>query len=126
MEKVNETPYDVKGVQHVDKPWGSEVRWAFTNKYIGKDMYINKGHSLSLQSHTIKQETYYVREGVGVVEINDIPFPYTKGDVFTIRPTLKHRVKALRDSIITEVTTPHQDDIIRYSDEYGREDKTNE
>ena len=71
-------------------------------------MFIMKGKSLSLQSHEIKQETYYVRKGAGVVEINGVPHAYTIGDVFTIRATLKHRVRALRDSIITEVTTPHQ------------------
>ena len=49
--------------QTVDKPWGNELIWAITDRYVGKILHIKKGHSLSLQYHNQKDETVMVLSG---------------------------------------------------------------
>ena len=39
------------GVVRVDKPWGYELLWAKTDRYVGKIIHVNAGHALSLQYH---------------------------------------------------------------------------
>jgi len=50
-------------VTKVEKPWGYELHWAKTERYVGKVIHINKGHALSLQYHNIKDETIFVWAG---------------------------------------------------------------
>ena len=42
----------------VDKPWGYELRWAITDRYVGKVLHINKGEALSLQFHEAVSYTH--------------------------------------------------------------------
>lgn len=109
----------------VDKPWGYELIWAKTAKYVGKVLHINKGHKLSLQHHLIKDETIYLQSG-------KIEFQYENnsgkleshilnvGQSFHIQPLRKHRMIALEDTDIFEVSTPELDDVVRFEDAYGR------
>ncbi len=50
-------------LHRVEKPWGYEVWWARTDRYVGKQIHINKGHALSLQYHNKKDETIFVWSG---------------------------------------------------------------
>ena len=112
-------------IKKIDKPWGYELLWAITEKYVGKILFIRKGHSLSLQYHSIKDETLMVQEGKLLLEIHSggdkveeiIMTPETS---YRILPLTKHRMKALEDSKVYEVSTPELDDVVRISDEYGR------
>ena len=50
-------------LHRVEKPWGYELWWARTDRYVGKQIHINKGHALSLQYHNKKDETIFVWSG---------------------------------------------------------------
>lgn len=110
--------------ERVDKPWGYELIWAHTDRYVGKMLHINKGESLSYQFHRVKDESIRLLTGkmdleVGVDEkrkrLNLKP-----GDCFHIAPGLKHRMIALDDCDVLEVSTPELDDVVRLEDRYGR------
>jgi len=112
--------------QRVEKPWGWELIWAHTDQYVGKLLFVRKGHSLSLQFHNEKDESWYVQEGRAEVEMgapgdavreSEVVAP---GAAFRIRPGTVHRVRALQDTLILEVSTTHLDDIVRLEDRYGR------
>ena len=112
-------------IKKIDKPWGYELWWAVTEKYVGKILYIEKGHSLSLQYHEIKDETLYLQKGKLLLEIHNDngeieEIMMTSDKSFRIKPLVKHRLRALEDSSVLEVSSPEVDDIVRIIDEYGR------
>lgn len=112
-------------IRKIDKPWGYELWWAVTEKYVGKILFIRKGHSLSLQYHRIKDETFILQEGKLILEIHDDgdeikEILMTPDTSYRISPLTKHRMKALEDSKVYEVSTPELDDVVRISDDYGR------
>jgi mannose-6-phosphate isomerase-like protein (cupin superfamily) len=109
----------------VDKPWGHELIWARTDRYVGKILHIRKGESLSLQYHRRKDETIRVLAGRVRLETAgedgdrhaDVLEP---GGGAHIPPGLRHRMEALEDSDVLEVSTPELDDVVRLEDRYGR------
>ncbi len=112
--------------RHVDKPWGWELVWAETPEYVGKLLFVRSGESLSLQYHEVKDESWLVREGRARLELGGVgegleSFEIAPGDAFRFRPRTVHRVTALEDTLVLEVSTPHLDDVVRVEDRYGRE-----
>lgn len=112
-------------VQRVEKPWGYELIWAKTKDYVGKILHINKGHKLSLQYHKIKEETIFLNSGkmlfVFENELGELTeIPLAAGDAHHIPTGKKHRMIAVEDCEIFEVSTPHLDDVVRLEDGYGR------
>jgi mannose-6-phosphate isomerase len=111
----------------VEKPWGWELIWAHTEQYVGKVLHVRAGHSLSLQFHREKDESWYVESGRAELELGDAGDAIlnrevvTAGACFRYRPGTVHRVTALEDTTILEVSTPHLDDVVRLEDRYGRE-----
>ena len=53
----------VDKVDRVEKPWGYELHWAKTDRYVGKLIHVNAGHALSLQYHNQKDETIFLWSG---------------------------------------------------------------
>ncbi len=109
----------------VDKPWGYELRWAVTDRYAGKILHINKGEALSLQYHDRKDESQYIVRGVVDIELGGPEGALAKrrmaaGDTLHIAPGTRHRLTAVEDTDIFEVSTPEIDDVIRLEDRYGR------
>lgn len=109
----------------VEKPWGYELRWAITDRYAGKILHINKGEALSLQFHERKDEFQYVMKGVVDMEVGGPTGGLTKhrmevGDTLHITPGTRHRLTAVEDTDIFEVSTPEIDDVVRLEDRYGR------
>ncbi len=109
----------------VDKPWGYEIRWAITDRYLGKILHVNKGEALSLQYHEHKDEWLLVREGVVDVELGALDgrletVRMHAGDSVHLPPNTRHRVTAVEDTDIFEVSTPEIDDVVRLEDRYGR------
>ncbi|NUQ13052.1 MAG: cupin [Gemmatimonadaceae bacterium] len=47
----------------VPKPWGHEIIWARTDRYVGKILHIKAGHALSVQYHNVKDETVFLLSG---------------------------------------------------------------
>lgn len=114
-------------VTRVEKPWGYELHWAKTERYVGKLIHVNAGHALSLQYHNLKDETIYLHSGRllfaiqvdgGLTEREMLP-----GERVHITPKTIHRMTAIEDSDIFEVSTPELHDVVRLEDRYGREEK---
>jgi mannose-6-phosphate isomerase len=109
-----------------EKPWGWELLWALSDDYVGKILFVRAGCSLSLQFHREKDESWYVLEGRAELQLGDVGDPLLNSEVigpgagFRYRPGTVHRVAALEDTTILEVSTPHLDDVVRLEDEYGR------
>ena len=112
-------------ITRVEKPWGYELHWAKTERYVGKVIHINAGHALSLQYHNIKDETVHVLTGrmrfqtggEGEALADRVLGP---GESFHITPLLRHRMIAETDCDILEASTPELDDVVRLEDRYGR------
>jgi len=109
----------------VEKPWGYELRWATTDRYAGKILHVNKGEALSLQFHERKDEYQYVITGSVDIELGDGDGELTRhrmsaGDTLHIAPGTRHRLTAIEDTDIFEVSTPEIDDVVRLEDRYGR------
>jgi len=112
--------------RRVDKPWGYELIWALTDAYCGKLLHVDAGHALSLQFHREKDETIYVQHGRVEFTIGEAgdAMPNTEvvaaGCAFRVKPGTIHRMHALEDSTLLEVSTPQLDDVVRLEDRYGR------
>ena len=117
--------YDVR---KVEKPWGYELIWALTDVYCGKLLFVKAGHSLSLQFHREKDESWYVQSGRAKLELGSVGDPVLNEEVvgpgacFRYRPGTVHRITAIEDTTVLEVSTPHLDDVVRLEDSYGRAD----
>jgi quercetin dioxygenase-like cupin family protein len=114
----------MNAVRRVDKPWGYELHWAHTDRYVGKLIHVNKGHALSLQYHNKKDETIFLWAGKMLFEI-DVDGTLTKremqpGESVHVTPGTIHRMTAIEDADIFEVSTPELDDVVRLEDRYGR------
>ena len=113
--------------RRVEKPWGWELIWAETDAYAGKILFVQAGESLSLQFHNEKDESWYVLEGRARVELGAKGEGLLEegvvaaGAAFHFQPGTVHRVRALEDTRILEVSTPQLDDVVRLEDSYGRE-----
>ena len=111
-------------VTKVDKPWGHELHWAKTERYVGKVLHVNAGHALSLQYHNVKDETIFLWKGRLLFEIQNGESLDTRemlpGESVHIAPHTIHRMTAIEDSDIFEVSTPELDDVVRLEDRYGR------
>ncbi|HET9317650.1 MAG TPA: cupin [Vicinamibacteria bacterium] len=113
--------------KRVDKPWGHEIWWARTERYVGKILHVKKGECLSLQYHNVKDETIMLQSGRLLFETRPAgqegelqPIEMSPGDVFHITPGTLHRMTGLTDCDILEVSTPELDDVVRLEDRYGR------
>jgi mannose-6-phosphate isomerase len=128
----------VNEVLKVEKPWGYELHWAKTGRYVGKLIHVNAGHALSLQYHNLKDETIFLSSGRMLFEIAPQPLKegeqWTQAHVLTKRemkpgesvhvvPRTVHRMTAVTDCDIFEVSTPELQDVVRLEDRYGRESK---
>ena len=112
-------------VTKVDKPWGHELHWAITERYVGKVLHVKAGHALSLQYHNVKDETIFLWTGKLLFEVGPSVDSLDKremlpGESVRIRPHTIHRMTAVEDSDIFEVSTPELDDVVRLEDRYGR------
>lgn len=111
--------------RRVEKPWGWELVWAEAEAYVGKLLFVRAGESLSLQYHEVKDESWLVQEGRAELELGEVGgelelIEIAAGDVFRFRPRTVHRVTAVEDTLVVEVSTPHLTDVVRLEDKYGR------
>lgn len=104
----------------VEKPWGREIWWAHTDRYVGKIIEVKAGHALSLQYHKQKMETLYFTAGAGELQIGEEVHPIQPGMAVTLTPGTVHRVTATTDVTFLEASTPEVDDVVRLDDRYGR------
>jgi quercetin dioxygenase-like cupin family protein len=111
-------------MRKIDKPWGHELVWAETSRYVGKVLAIRAGERLSLQFHRVKDESILIARGVMDLEVEEggemVTRRMRQGDTYHIAPTRKHRMIAVEDTEVIEVSTPELDDVVRLEDKYGR------
>jgi mannose-6-phosphate isomerase len=124
MKAIDEQAAPV-GQARVDKPWGFENRWAITAHYLGKVLHINAGEALSLQYHHRKDESILVIRGTMDLDLEDddgaiVRHRMLPGDTRRILPGRRHRMTAVEDCDVFEVSTPDPDDVVRLEDRYGR------
>lgn len=116
-------------MRRVDKPWGYEIVWAETDRYVGKILHIAAGQRLSRQYHLKKDETFLVESGEMDLEVGDGAERQTlrmrRHDSFHCKPNTIHRMIAVTDVDVIEVSTPELDDVVRLEDAYGREGTSN-
>jgi mannose-6-phosphate isomerase len=113
-----EVPY------RVDKPWGYELVWARTDRYVGKILHVKAGHVLSLQYHNHKDETMHVLSGELILRTQTAERlearRFTAGESVHIPAGLIHQIEAVVDADVLEASTPELDDLVRLNDRYGR------
>jgi mannose-6-phosphate isomerase len=117
---------DADGARRIEKPWGYEIWYAQTDQYAGKILHVDRGHRLSLQFHELKDESNYLLSGrmllikgpsaEELAQLEIVP-----GHTWRNRPGEVHTIEALEDSDVLEVSTPQLDDVVRLTDNYGRE-----
>lgn len=116
-------PVDTVPVR-VEKPWGHELIWAHTERYVGKILHVKSGEKLSLQYHRVKDETIHVLTGElrFIVEEDGqlVEHVMQPGSSYRIRPLTRHRMVAITDCDILEASTPELQDVVRLDDQYGR------
>jgi len=115
---MSQVPY------RVEKPWGHELIWAKTDRYVGKILHIEPGHVLSLQYHNKKDESIYVLSGEIILRLKQVEILIEKrvrqGEAFHITPKTVHQFEAVVASDLLEASTPELDDVVRLADRYGR------
>ena len=114
-----EAPY------RVEKPWGHELIWARTDRYVGKILHVKAGHVLSCQYHHQKDETMHVLTGELILRLQPQGGAmeervFRQGQSVHIPPLLIHQIEAVVDTDVLEASTPELDDLVRLSDRYGR------
>jgi len=117
----------MKGVsKKIPKPWGYEIIFTPSNlERVGKILYVKKGHRLSLQYHDKKEETLCLVSGKAKIwlensqgKILHLPMKLKVG--YTVLSGQKHRIEAIEDSCIVEVSSPEIGQTFRIEDDYGR------
>ena len=115
-------------ITRVEKPWGYELWWARTDRYVGKLLHVKAGHQLSLQYHVVKDETIHLQRGELVLVVDEgeglVERRLAPGDSYHIAPGTRHRMIAVTDCDVLEVSTPEVDDVVRLEDAYGRVKQT--
>lgn len=115
---MSDAPY------RVEKPWGHELIWARTDRYVGKILHVKAGHALSRQYHRQKDETMHLLRGELILRLGAEDQlkerVFRAGESVHIPAGLVHQVEAVEDSDILEASTPELDDLVRLSDRYGR------
>ncbi len=123
MDPVN-SMFDLRPITRVPKPWGYELIWGKTAKYVGKILHVKQGESLSRQYHEMKDETLLVIRGKVRLTLalgnEQRVRELCEGEAFHIPPRLIHQIEAIEEADIVEVSTPELDDVVRLSDRYGR------
>jgi mannose-6-phosphate isomerase len=110
--------------ERIDKPWGYELIWAKTGRYVGKILHIDAGKALSYQYHRVKDETVYLLTGSMEMELEEQGVHMVRhmkiGESLRIRAGTRHRMRALQDCEVLEASTAELDDVVRLEDLYGR------
>jgi mannose-6-phosphate isomerase len=116
--------------RRVEKPWGHELIWAHTDRYVGKVLVIEAGKRLSLQYHERKDESLLVIRGRLLLELEDdegrlVKHEMGPGEHCRIPTGRKHRFSGIERVELVEVSTPELDDVVRISDDFGRAGTSN-
>ena len=112
--------------RRVAKPWGHELIWAHTDRYVGKLLVIETGKRLSFQYHEVKDEWVHVLSGRLLLTLEDAAGALQErelgpGEGARVATGRRHRYTAIETCTLIEVSTPELDDVVRVEDDFGRE-----
>jgi mannose-6-phosphate isomerase len=115
----------MQALKKIDKPWGHELLWARTDGYAAKILHVTAGHKLSLQYHERKDETIFLYAGRMLLVLENEQGALQEmsvgaGEAYHIAAGRRHRMVAIDDCVIFEVSTNDLDDVVRIEDAYGR------
>lgn len=107
------------------RPWGTYRILEETNLCKVKEIKVLPGKRLSYQRHQKRAEHWFILEGNGVVTINGVDSPISRGSTVDFGIGDLHRISNTGSEIITfiEVQTGTyfgEDDIERIEDDFGR------
>lgn len=109
----------------VIKPWGREIILTQkTDPYTGKIEELNKGCRFSLQYHDQKTETLTLISGQAQITLDSTTTNMEPFVGYTIAPMTIHRITAVTDCQIVEVSTPEIGTTFRLEDDYARTNET--
>ena len=116
---------DGEAARRVEKPWGYELIWAHTDRYVGKLLVVETGKRLSLQLHREKDESIYIAAGKIRLHLENDDGEITAremgpGDYSRVPAGRRHRYEAIERAEILEVSTPELNDVVRFEDDFGR------
>lgn len=131
----------IQDIYTVTKPWGYE-QWLTGPKnkqFAFKRIFLKKGTKTSLQYHVKKIESNYLYEGKAKLHYMKKNIPLVKknfskilgatksntinqGHVINVRPKTIHRLEAISNLVLFEVSSPHLSDVVRVSDDSNRPD----
>ena len=131
----------IKNIYTVIKPWGYE-KWltgSVNKNFAFKKIFLKRGTKTSLQYHVKKVETNFLFEGKAKLHFLDKKISLNKknflkiknavknkklnsGSIINVRPKTIHRLQAVSNLMLYEVSSPHLSDVIRVSDENNRPD----
>jgi len=108
-----------------ERPWGYFVILEDELTHKVKRIVVNQGQRLSLQTHEKRDEMWYILQGTALVTTGDHNDLMGPSSIVKIPRGVKHRIKNVgQDKVVfIEVQTGDyfgEDDIKRYSDDYGR------
>ena len=110
----------IRKAVRTEKPWGYELLWWSTNKFISKILVIKKNQRLSRQYHKIKDEVITLGKGRVFLVLKEEKIEMLPGYSYHIKHGMVHRLIAVEDSEVIEISTPEKNDTVRLYDDYGR------
>ncbi|MEJ2298176.1 MAG: phosphomannose isomerase type II C-terminal cupin domain [Woeseiaceae bacterium] len=121
MKKINEYATGAADV----RPWGRWDVLASGDGFVVKEIVVDPGEILSLQSHQHRAEHWIILAGAAEVTIDNTVSVRRTGDTAFVPVGARHRIASIGDTPLRfiEVLTGDllsEDDIIRYEDRYGR------
>jgi mannose-6-phosphate isomerase len=118
--------------QVIPKPWGQEILLTTEDlPYVGKIIQINAGTRWSTQIHEKKLETFCCYSGQAKLvtgpDLDHLTEEIMKlNQGYTVRTGTVHRIEAITDTVIIEVSTPETGTTFRLQDDYHRPHETEE
>jgi len=111
----------------VSKPWGQYTDMYRSDNVVFKRIDISPGEEVSYQYHHGRDEFWYISSGHGVLTLDGEDFPVVAGDNFLIDKKTRHQIKNTGKFTLTffemQCGDCREDDIVRLSDKYGRQDE---
>jgi mannose-6-phosphate isomerase-like protein (cupin superfamily) len=107
------------------RPWGRFIVLHEGEDCKVKVLEVEPGKRLSYQSHKLRSERWTVVKGVATVILDDVESKHSVGDVVVVEREIKHRLINNTSDVLRIIEVQigdyyGEDDIIRFSDDYGR------
>ena len=113
-------------IKTVVRPWGSFCSLLLADNHQVKEILVEPGQRLSLQSHEKRCEHWIVAQGPALITVGDQEKLFNTGEHIFIPRQARHRLAnpGVESVKIIEVQLGDylgEDDIIRYADDYQRD-----